>query len=62
MRRVPRPRFLRAGLAFGFSLVDHEIHRKQDLYQVVLHRPIETTQLIGNYLTTDQVLDGWPGL
>jgi hypothetical protein len=29
MRRVPRPRFLRAGLAFGFSLVDHQIHRKQ---------------------------------
>ena len=28
-RRVPRPRFLRAGLEFGFSLVDHQIRRKQ---------------------------------
>jgi Transposase DDE domain len=28
MRRVPRPRFLRAGLGFGFSLVDHQIHQK----------------------------------
>jgi hypothetical protein len=29
MRRMPLPRFLRADLAFGFSLVDQQIHGKQ---------------------------------
>jgi hypothetical protein len=39
MRRVPRPRVLRAGLEFGFSLVDHQIHRKQSFPVLKVETP-----------------------
>ena len=32
MRRVPRPRFLREGLGFGFYLVDQQIQGKQSFH------------------------------
>jgi len=39
MRSAPRPRFLRAGLEFGFSLVDQQIHRKQSFPVLKVETP-----------------------